>query len=211
MKRQKEVSVIVLTLILGIAILGVVNAGFTGPSAAPPTGDGAVRVGSTGKVGVGGAPDTEQFKVYGTSEFTGQMDAGKINATTIDPIYTIGGNRYATYVASMIGQKEEVSGVFQINGQKEIDFSNQPMGSDLWLFAKITDLENNFDQMAVMLTPSFPGGVWYEKDLENLRLIIHANGSGGEVSYRFTAPRFDWGTLPTRLSNDDDYSGLVIE
>ena len=66
----------------------------------------------------------------------------------------------------------------------------------MWLFALITDLKRNFKDMAVILTPSFDGGVWYEKDLDNLTLTIHTNGSGGEVSYRFTAPRFDWRDLP---------------
>lgn len=137
----------------------------------------------------------------------GDLTVTKINVSTIDPIYTIGGKRYATYVASMIGQKEEVTGVFAIDGTKVINFRDLAEGSDLWLFAKATDLERNFDKMVVILTPSFAEQVWYEKDLDNLRLVIH--GGKGEVSYRLTAPRFDWMTLPTLLPNEG-ISGLIV-
>lgn len=138
----------------------------------------------------------------------GDLTVSKINVSTIDPVYTIDGERYATYVASMIGVKEEVTGLLHVDKEKVIDFRSQAKGSDLWLFAKATDLEKNFKDMAVLLTPSFDGNVWYEKDMENLRLIIHADNSG-EISYRLTAPRFDWISWPNVLL-DGSFPGLII-
>ena len=77
----------------------------------------------------------------------------------------------------------------------EIDFNSLEDGSDLWLFSKVTKLNENFDKMAVLLTPSFNGKVWYEKDIKNKKLIIYAQTDTQtdlELSYRLTAPRFDY-------------------
>lgn len=124
---------------------------------------------------------------------------GKINVGTVDPIYTIGGKKYATYLPAMTGQKEETTGIISLKNQKaEIVFKNLAEGSDLWLFAKATNLVNNFDALVVLLTPGFDGKVWYEKDIARKKLIIHGSSSG-EVSYRLTAPRFDAQKLPNRL------------
>lgn len=121
---------------------------------------------------------------------------GKINVGTVDPLYTIEGKKYATFLPAMTGQKEETTGSTELskdeNGiwTKVIDFKDQEEASDLWLFAKITNIEKQFDKMVVLLTPGFEGRVWYERDAENLKLVIHGE-HGGEVSYRLTAPRFD--------------------
>lgn len=141
---------------------------------------------------------------------------GKINAGTIDPIYTINGVNYATYMAGMVGVKEETTGILQIpcdRGvcRRVIDFKNAAKGSDLWLFAKASDLSRHMDQMAVILSPAFEGKVWYEKS--NGKLIVSARPererSLVEVSYRFTAPRFDaeeW----SNYNNDIGVKGFVI-
>lgn len=132
----------------------------------------------------------------------GATGTNKLNAGTIDPIYTIGGQRYATYVPGMTGQKEETSGIAKLkNGAYVIDFEKEGKGSDLWLFAKTINLaEEGMDDMAVLLTPSFKGEVWYEKSEAAQRLVIHGD-SDGEVSYRLTAPRFDHAQLPNVLEN----------
>ena len=73
-----------------------------------------------------------------------------------------------------------------------IDFDELERGSDLWLFAKTTNLKENFDQMAVLLTPERGvGHVEYEFLPESMQLVIYGEGTG-RVSYRLTAPRFDW-------------------
>jgi hypothetical protein len=148
----------------------------------------------------------------GTTVTINDGSTGKLNVGTIDPVYTIGGKRYATYVPSMTGQKEETAGVVHVTCNTQhatgsmlqdtcsvvLDFGNAPEGSDLWLFSKTTDLKDNFDKMTALLTASFEGRVWYEKDASRNRLTIYALPTtydllptNLEVSYRFTAPRFD--------------------
>ena len=97
-----------------------------------------------------------------------------------------------------------------------IDFNAAEQGSDLWLFSKATNLKNNFNNLAVLLTPSFEGRVWYEKDAANQRLVIYVQPSSPvshlssfEVSYRLTAPRFDAAQWPN-VSHDESATGLVV-
>ena len=187
MVKERQSLIIALTLVLAVGVF-VVRADFTGPSSSPPTGDGMISVDGT------------------TLEING--GSGKLTAGTIDPLYTIDGEKYATFMAGMLGVKEEVTGLVDVQGQYEIDFRNQSTGSDLWVFAKTTDLERNFDAMVVNLTPGFDGKVWYEKNSQDLKLTIHTNGSG-EVSYRLTAPRFDFQEWPTGASNENA-DGLIL-
>jgi hypothetical protein len=121
----------------------------------------------------------------------------KLNVGTVDPIYTIGGKRYATYLPSMTGVKEETTGVISLQKKNNnywyyvIDFNTLKEGSDLWLFYHITDFGKYWDKLTVLLTPNFEGNIWYKKNPEEKKLIIYGNNKG-EISYRLTAPRFDW-------------------
>lgn len=136
--------------------------------------------------------------------------ANKITANTIDPVYSIGGINYATYMAGMTGVKEETTGVVKLaNGAYVMDFDEEAAGSDLWLFSKASNLKNNFDKLVVILTPSFDGKVWYEKDVANNRLIFYGS-SDSEVSYRLTAPRFDSAEW-TNYNTDIGVKGLIIK
>ncbi|MEK7479172.1 MAG: hypothetical protein AAB634_01405 [Patescibacteria group bacterium] len=181
---------------------------------------------------VSGGDTTARFGTASTDKIVVGGGAGKIDAGTVDPIYTIGGERYATYMAGMTGVKEETTGVFTMTHDDDndkiyeyaIDFGKQKKGSDLWLFAKTTNLEKHFDEMAVLLTPEFDGRVWYEKDAGKNRLTIFAtmtndnddDKKGGSlssskvmVSYRLTAPRFDaekWSN-----SSDAEYEGHNLD
>ncbi len=132
----------------------------------------------------------------------------KLTVSVIDPLYEVGGKRYATYVSGMTGMKEETTGVALLSRGADgtyhyiIDFDHLEVGSDLWLFAQATVITRHMPELAVTLSPGFQGNTWYEKDDAHHRVTLWASPiSGGagrslEVSYRLTAPRFDaasWG------------------
>jgi hypothetical protein len=141
--------------------------------------------------------------------------SGKIDAGTVDPPYTINGKKYATYVSSMTGVKEETTGVIEITSKNKklnayeyiIDFAKQKEGSDLWLFSKTTNLRKNIDKMTVLLTPSKNTRVWYKIDKEKFALFIYS-AKPTTISYRLTAPRFDYEKWANE--NPNGPNGFVI-
>ena len=148
----------------------------------------------------------------------GAAGAGKLTVGTIDPAYTINGEKFATYVPGMVGQKEETTGVASLtqtsNGtwQSVVDFNSLLKGSDLWLFAQATNLKKQIGSMTVLLTPGFDGNVWYHVDPAAMTLTISGKPTGDthdlSVSYRLTAPRFDSTSWPN--TRTDDAAGLII-
>jgi len=171
--------------------------------------------GITQVVGVSYLTDSSTYSNYfikgdGANAWVrGTLTATKITADEIDPVYTIGGTKYATYVASIAGGlKEEVTGIVRLNSTYIIDFKNLEIGSDLWLFYQITDFGSDMEKLQVFLTPSFDGKVWYEKNPEKNTLIIHGDSSG-EVSYRFIANRFDW-TNRNNYYMENNTDGLIV-
>ena len=140
--------------------------------------------------------------------------SGKINVGTIDPPYTINGEKYATYVTSMTGVKEETTGLVYtdeyVSGKgyrHVINFSNQLEGSDLWLFTKTTNLKEHLDELIVLLSPAGNTRAWYTLDTQNNQLSIYTN-SPTYISYRLTAPRFDASNWDNARS--DDSVGFVL-
>ncbi len=123
---------------------------------------------------------------------------GKLDAGTVDPPYTINGKKYATYVPSMVGIKEETTGTVYTSVfipekggyRATLDFLGQQEGSDLWLFSKVTALKKHIGQMTVLLSAASNTRSWYEVDPESLRLTIFTSRPSS-VSYRLSAPRFD--------------------
>lgn len=223
-----------LTVVGSVGVSGSLNA-----SSINTTGN-AYFATSSGNVGIGATNPAHKLTVDGTFNITGNITldgninistdsrdliidtgseetifgdgTGKIDAGTVDPIYTIDGARYATYAPWMTGQKEETTGKVQIsNGRAAIDFGNAGQGSDLWLFSKVTDFGEDMGYLSVLLTPSFNGNipkVAYEMEPINNRIIIHSEADV-EVSYRLTAPRFDHEEWKNVLE-DDGPSGFVI-
>lgn len=173
------------------------------------TAGGNIGIGNTGPTYkldiVSAGATTARFGTASSDKVVVGGGSGKIDAGTVDPVYTIGGTRYATYLPGMTGQNEETAGHVECSVSNDqcaytIDFKDLKEGSALWLFAKATDLTKHFGDLTVLLTPAFDGKVWYEDDLRNLRLVIHAVPSSTsninaptslKVSYRLTAPRFD--------------------
>lgn len=137
---------------------------------------------------------------------------GKITAGLFDPAYKIDGINYSTYAPSMLGVKEEITGSVTLiydpannNYSYTLDLANQPQGSDLWVFSRISDPDVNLT--AVLVSANFSSRVWYLKDAARRSVTIFSD-RGGEVSYRLTAPRFDhlkWNTL----SEDQTTNGLT--
>jgi len=146
--------------------------------------------------------------------------SGKIDVGTVDPLYTINGRTYATYLPGMTGQKEETTGEVVLNCEKNqcnkvIDFAKLEEGSDLWLFAKTIDVKKHFGKMTVLITPAFDGRVWYEKDTSNLKLTLYgkpdsaATPNSVMASYRLTAPRFDADKWQNFVKNSPN-TGFII-
>ncbi len=173
---------------------------------------------------VSGGATTARFGTASSDTVVVGGGAGKVTAGTYDPPYTINGEQFATYNPGMTGQKEGTAGTVTLkkgSGDQTagytatLDFGGAAKGSDLWLFANVTNLPKHFDGLVVSLTPSFDGTAWYEKDATKDRLIIHAVPSKSamgavsfEVSYQLTAPRFDsasWSNIRT-----DGAPGLII-
>ena len=101
----------------------------------------------------------------------------------------------------------------------EVDFGSAEKGSDLWLFYQITDFGKDWEKLVVLLTPGFEGKTWYEKLPSENKLIIYGipnsrfniQDSGIEVSYRLTAPRFDWQNWPTLAKDQNENASFNIK
>ena len=183
---------------------------------------GGVKLYVSGAATVSGA-----FGVEGNSSLIGDVTVGggtgKVDAGTIDPPYTINGEKYATFLTSMIGVKEEVMGktttsqyVAGLGYRSLIDLDGQVKGSDLWLFGKTTNIKENIDRLSVLLTAQGQAKTWYEIDQANKILAIYSSTST-DIIYRLTAPRFDdakWTNTRTSESigfiiNDSDVNNNI--
>ncbi len=161
------------------------------------------------KVGTGAISAGIEFEVIGDTNITqtlsvgGQVTvgggAGKMDVGTVDPPYTINGKKYATYMASMIGIKEETVGkvttttsdyIEGLGYRTLIDLDQQPVGSDVWLFSQTTNIQAHISDLSVLLTPEGQAKAWYEVDEPNKILAIYSS-TPTNISYRLTAPRFD--------------------
>lgn len=178
-----------------------------------------------GNVGVGLINPSSKLEVLGTLTVSTSAGngLGAIKAGTFDPPYTIEGVKYATYLPSMTGVKEETTGTVKLAASEKSGLYLQRLtllesepGSDLWLFSKVTDIKNKgLDSLSVLLSPHFEGTTWYEKDTERGLITIYARplskSSVLEVSYRLTAPRFDEGTYNNRRPDDDPVEGFNLD
>jgi len=138
-------------------------------------------------IGTSTAP-AYRLDVAGSGRFTGTLVAAgginlnngnitgvnKLTVTTIDPVYSIGGRDYATYVSDTIGLKMEVFGKVRLIYQHPmsiesgsgygytIDFNKVAAGSDLWLFWQTIKEGRNMEDVIILLTPEgSPAAVWY--------------------------------------------------
>ncbi|KPJ71830.1 hypothetical protein AMJ50_00785, partial [Parcubacteria bacterium DG_74_3] len=90
------------------------------------------------------------------------------------------------------------------DGKYVIDFDELEKGSDLWLFWQTSN--KNLKDFVVLLTPSFEGRVWYEK---NGNTITIYGDESGEVSYGLSAPRVDYEEWDN-LAKDQSLGGIIV-
>ena len=158
---------------------------------------------STGDLIAASSSGTTSFLVKNNGDTViGNGGAGKLTATTLDPLYTIDGTKYSTYAPSMVGVKEEVTGKATLTYNQNqqlysytINLNNQEQGSDLWLFSRVTDPDINL--LTALLTPDSSAKVWYDKNVAT-RSITFFSDRPTNLSYRLSAPRFDhnqWANL----------------
>ncbi len=203
-----------------------------------PTGvpaDTVLYVGSSGDVGIGMSAPTYELDVASggatTARFgTASADtvvigggSGILTVGTVDPVYTINGNKFETYGAEMTGVKGETTGAIDMPGTDfvpggtysyTLDLAGAGQGSDLWLFKETTQIiKNNLNGLVVILTPGFDGNVWYVKNPTQGTVTIFAAPSESEtsleVSYRLTAPRFDAGQW-SNIGTSGAPAGILI-
>jgi hypothetical protein len=162
--------------------------------------------------------------VLSSPEITGDLNMNnhdinnvkKLTVNTIDPLYEINNVLYSSYAASVVGGvKEEYIAKTKINqynsskGEYErvIDFNNQKEGSELWLWYKTVDF--NEDNVDIFVTPyGDMANVYYEiKD----KSIIFRSDKSVSVSYRLIGRRFDWKSWPTIAEDQSQQAGLKID
>ncbi|MEK7505397.1 MAG: hypothetical protein AAB597_00665, partial [Patescibacteria group bacterium] len=143
---------------------------------------------------------------------------GKLDVSTIDPVYTIAGVKYATYGHSTVGIKEELATKVtpsDYDAKRKlysytIDFEKLGKGTDLWLFYQVTDFGEDWNNLVVNLTAGFDGRAFYEINSSKGILSIYADKSA-PVSVRLIADRYDSSKWPNlRADQEDDYEGHVI-
>jgi hypothetical protein len=119
----------------------------------------------------------------------GTLVADKITVNTVDPPYWINGQKYATYVPSMVGLKEEMTSTIRLAATNNpklykyvIDFDNLVEGSQLWLFSRVIDLDPAMENLTVLLSSDSDAKVFYKKDLANRQLIFFGTAPAGFLS-----------------------------
>jgi|GEM_PF-2984768 len=139
----------------------------------------------------------------------------KLTVLTIDPLYNIGGTNYSTFASAIAGGvKEEFVGKAKIvaknkTGEYEniIDFDQQAVGSDLWVWHKTVDFSD--ENVQVLLTPSGRAAQVYYL-ISNNQLILRSD-KPVTVSYRLIGRRVDWQQWPTKATDQTEKASIVIK
>ena len=158
------------------------------------------------------------YEISGDLNMAG-YDIGNVNkltVNTIDPLYEINNVLYSSYAASVVGGvKEECIGKTTINSynsskeeyEKIIDFKKQEEGTELWLWYKTVDF--NQDNVDIFMTPiGSMANVYYEVVDDS---IVIRSDKKVSVSYRLIGRRFDWKSWPTIAEDQSQTPGLKIE
>lgn len=154
------------------------------------------------------------FSLTASKIYIKDLDIGnKLTVGTIDPLYQIKGINYSTFASALVGGvTEEIVGRIKLaervgnEYQAVIDFSKEAEGSDLWVWYQVVDFNRN--NVEVIMTPygKLANTYYY---IDGQKLILRADQSV-EVSYRFTAKRFDWRNWPTKAQDQQERPSFII-
>jgi hypothetical protein len=141
----------------------------------------------------------------------------KLTVTTIDPLYNIGGEKYATYASAIAGGvKEEYVGkgilakTSKGKFQKSIDFSKVEKGSDLWVWHKAVEFSK--ENVEAIATPYGEAAQIYyviKGDTLTFKASSDTDSDSIEFSYRLIGKRYDWREHPT-YAKDQSEPALLI-
>lgn len=137
----------------------------------------------------------------------------KLTVTTIDPVYNIGGTKYATYGPSVAGGvKEEFVGKGKLTKDGTeyvyvIDFSKIQKGSDLWVWYHAVDFSK--DSVEAIATPYGQFADIYYTIAQNT-LTFHGNAPA-DFSFRLIGSRFDSMQWPTKLVDQSEQAGFTLK
>ncbi|MDI3496631.1 MAG: hypothetical protein PWQ35_652, partial [Patescibacteria group bacterium] len=182
-----------------------------------------------GKVGIGTSAPTEalhiigNLKVEGGTIVTGNLNMSestlivdKITANTIDPLYTIDNIKYSTFAPSIVGGvKEEYVGRissadFVAAGDEYeviLDMTKLEAGSDLWVWRQVVDFSS--DNVEVFLTPKGERASMYA-DVKDEKIIIRSDRAV-DAYLRLLGKRYDWRAWPTKVIDQNQPGGLLID
>lgn len=149
------------------------------------------------------------------------VGVNKITVATIDPLYEIAGEKYATYGSSIVGgvREEYVGrGNLQLTTDNQqsvyeyvVDFNNVKEGSDLWVWRNVVDFSR--DGVEVLTTPyGVPASIYYE--IEGEKIIFRADAllvDNIEFSYRLSGRRFDWKDWPTYAKDQEERPSFMLK
>jgi hypothetical protein len=117
----------------------------------------------------------------------------KITVNTVDPVFKINNKKYATYFSDMIGQKAEVVGEAELEGNElVIDLARQPEGSDLWLFWQIVDPNS----VIPFVSPQDDASLFASLDGSQFVVKLREGVEKARFSYRLIGTRLDYASNP---------------
>ncbi len=165
----------------------------------------------TGDILAASVSGVQKFRINAAGDLIVGDGSGKIYGGGFDPLFTIDGKKFSTYASGINGMKEEYIGSANLTYDASaggyaytLDFNNFEYGSELWTFSRVIDPD--LTKVNVLLTPTSQARTWFRRDPVNRKLILYSDRPTS-VTFRFTAPRFDYALYPSS-NHSHDIAGL---